>query len=390
MVVVPLDTLIKSLAERWNRPDVPSIRNRFQCDCGRLVSFAAHTCPNCKSPLGYVPELHDVVTLRPAGGNSDFTIRRKDSPAMLSRCSRYNEAIQCNWMRPADEGSGLCQACRLNVEQPAPQELDEIALDWRAIEIAKRRLLAQLLSLELPIVSRHEDPDFGLGFALRRPQPGGPPVLTGHADGLITLNMEEADDALREQIRRDLREPYRTLLGHFRHEIGHFYWDQLIAGSEWLEPFRKLFGDERADYGEALARNYSEGPPADWADRHISTYASSHPWEDWAETWAHYLHVLDSLTTALAHGISAKDVEVTRSPFSVEDLYEPQHHQAQTFLIFLNAWVEMMDVLNELTQSLGQPYAYPFELSKEVVRKLHFVHLVVLDARENRAQEAMP
>ncbi|MDJ0879809.1 MAG: putative zinc-binding metallopeptidase [Halieaceae bacterium] len=360
----------------------------MRCSCGRAVSFAAQSCPDCAAPLGFVPHLRELVALEPASKGGEYRVVDHDDQPTMARCANANRAMACNWMRLAHEPGSLCFACQLNVEQPDLTELEDDSGDWGAIETAKRRLLAQLMSLDLPIVTRSEDPEHGLGFALRRPVPGGEPVLTGHASGLITLNMDEANDARREQIRRDLHEPYRTLLGHFRHEIGHFYWDQLVANTQWLQPFRDLFGDERADYSEALARNYSEGPPSNWAEHHISTYASSHPWEDWAETWAHYLHVLDSLTTALAHGLDAKDVEMTRKPFTPEDLYDPGHPEAQAFLLFLNAWVEMIDVLNELSQSLGQPDAYPFELSSDVVRKLHFVHLVVLDARETLATEA--
>ena len=160
--------------------------------------------------------------------------------------------------------------------------------------------------MELPVKSKTEDPERGLAFDLLRAPEEGPRVLTGHASGLITLNVEEADDARREQIRHQLHEPYRTLLGHFRHEVGHYYWDRLITGTEWEEPFRALFGDERADYAGALKANYESGPPADWRDRHISAYASSHPWEDWAETWAHYLHMVDALETAFASGLTLK------------------------------------------------------------------------------------
>ena len=150
--------------------------------------------------------------------------------------------------------------------------------------------------------------------------------------GLITINVEEADDAKREQIRHAMREPYRTLLGHFRHEVGHYYWDRLIWDSKWLEPFRQLFGDERASYAEALKRNYEQGPPADWALSYISSYATMHPWEDWAETWAHYMHVVDSLATAMGFGLDAEDIEGDIEPFGPDALYAPDDPNATRFL----------------------------------------------------------
>jgi hypothetical protein len=89
------------------------------------------------------------------------------------------------------------------------------------------------------------------------------------------------------------------LLGHFRHEVGHYFWDRLVATDpHQLEEFRVLFGDDRQDYGEALKRHYDEGAPANWQDTYISMYATMHPWEDFAETWAHYLHIVDTLETA--------------------------------------------------------------------------------------------
>jgi hypothetical protein len=217
-------------------------------------------------------------------------------------------------------------------------------------------------------------------FDFLRSPPQGPRVLTGHANGLITLNVEEADDAKREKMRFDLRESYRTLLGHFRHEVGHYYWDRLILNRPWLEPFRTLFGDERADYAAALKANYVNGPPANWADRYISSYASTHPWEDWAETWAHYLHVIDSLGTALGFGLDADDIEGIIQPFERDALYAPDDAGAETFLSLINSWVEMTMVLNELARSMGQRDFYPFVMSKPVVAKLQFVDLVVRSA----------
>src|SRR4029079_14161349 len=139
-------------------------------------------------------------------------------------------------------------------------------------------------------------------------------------NGLITLNVEEADDSKREKIPHEMREPYRTLLGHFRHEVGHYYWVRLVAGTPGLQKFRELFGDDRQDYAAALKRNYEQGPPADWANEYISSYASSHPWEDCDESCAHYRNVVDSLDTALRFGLCGEDVELEVEPFLVEDL----------------------------------------------------------------------
>jgi hypothetical protein len=187
----------------------------------------------------------------------------------------------------ASDPNPLCIACRLNRTIPDLNDPDN-GRYWGEIEAAKRRLVSQLLALGLPVKSKiAEDPERGLMFDFLRSPPGGRAVMTGHANGLITMNVEEADNVKREKIKHDLHEPYRTLLGHFRHEVGHYYWDLLVRDTKWLGPFRQVFGDERANYAQALRRNYEAGPPPDWRNSYISSYAAMHPWEDWAETWAH-------------------------------------------------------------------------------------------------------
>jgi hypothetical protein len=311
--------------------------------------------------------------------------RLHESAKAWRRCENFDSPAGCNWLVPADDEEPLCRACRLNRTIP---DLDnaENAQWWRLIENAKRRLVAQLLNLGLPVRSKvSEDAEQGLMFDFLRSPEKGPRVLTGHADGLITLNVEEADDAKREKMRLDLREPYRTLLGHFRHEVGHYYWDRLIAGTPWHEKFRALFGDERQDYSAALKKNYEEGPPGDWGERHISAYASVHPWEDWAECWAHYLHVVDSLDTALGFGLRGENIEQATEPFSEADLYDPEVDDAHRFILLANSWVQLTMVVNELARSMGQPDFYPFVMSRPVLRKVHFIQMVVKEARGGKS-----
>lgn len=371
------------LAEAWRQREPPRRGRSYRCQCGRPVFFLNSECLACHAQLGFVPDLGEVRALQPSG-NGLFRIAGYD--ATVRRCANFETPAGCNWLVGADDPNPLCRACRLNRTIPDLSDADNRRY-WRAIENAKRRLVSQLLDLDLPVRSKvSEDPERGVAFDLLRSPPDGPRVLTGHASGLITLNVEEADDAKREKIRHELREPYRTLLGHFRHEIGHYYWDRLVAGTAWHEPFRALFGDERADYAAALKANYENGPPADWADWHISSYASTHPWEDWAETWAHYLHVVDSLDTALGFGLSGDDVEAQTEPFTLDDLYAPEHPDAAHALYLLNSWLELTTVLNELARSMGQPDFYPFVMSRPVVRKLHFIQLVVKGAQPPAAQ----
>ena len=268
----------------------------YHCRCDRPVYFHNSLCLGCGAPLGYVPELGEVRALEPRHEGL-WRISGSEKRQAYRRCANFDSAAGCTWMIRGEEPASHCTSCRLNRTIPDLSDADNRRW-WSAIENAKRRMISQLLTLGLPVKSKvSEDPERGLMFDLLRAPPGGARPLTGHAGGLITLNIEEADDANREKIRHDLREPYRTLLGHFRHEVGHYYWDRLVAGTKWQEPFRELFGDERADYAAALRKNYEQGPPADWQTRFISSYASTHPWEDWAETWAHFLHIHDSLDT---------------------------------------------------------------------------------------------
>jgi hypothetical protein len=354
----------------------------YQCSrCGNPVFFDNTQCLVCQSQLGYLPDEGRIAAVDP--GSQAGTWKTEGRKETLKFCGNRESAAACNWMMLAANPKMHCVACRLNRTLPDLKDADN-ARYWRSIEGAKRRLVSQLIAMGLPVRSKvHDDPDRGVMFDFLRSPPNGPQVMTGHASGLITLNVEEADDAKREAIRHAMREPYRTLLGHFRHEIGHYYWDRLVWDQKWLEPFRKLFGDERASYAEALKRNYEQGPPKDWPESYISSYATMHPWEDWAETWAHYMHVVDSLGTAVGYGVNLERNEGRVQPFGKEALYDPADPYAERFLGLLNAWLRMTMLLNELARSLGQPDFYPFVMSKPVVAKLQFVQMVVADSRTN-------
>jgi hypothetical protein len=372
------EAIAQVMATEWRGREHRHSR-AWRCRCGNHIFFGNSLCLKCGAPLGYLPERAQLVPL--GAGSAGGRWRVPDESGEYKRCANLDTPAGCNWLLDADEAQTLCRACRLNRTIPDLGEADNRRY-WASIEAAKRRLVSQLIALGLPVRSKvSEDRERGVMFDFLRSLPDGPRVLTGHADGLITLNVEEADDARREQIRHALREPYRTLLGHFRHEIGHYYWDRLVRHTDWLQRFRELFGDERADYAAALRANYENGPPADWASRFISSYASTHSWEDWAETWAHYLHVVDSLGTALGFGLDADDLETEAVPFTRADLYAPDDPDADRFLALLNGWIEMTMVLNELARSMGQPDFYPFVMSRPVVAKLQFVHLVLRDAR---------
>jgi hypothetical protein len=393
------DNLSARLRAAWKPLKQPTTPRAYRCQCGRPVFFRNSQCLACKTPLGYDVERAQVLPLKPgpAAGQWQLWDAAGAGQPLYIRCGNF-DAAACNWLVPLDAtgapevpagcGERLCRACRLNRTIPDLAQADNQAL-WGRVEAAKRRLVSQLLALQLPVQSKVcEDTERGIAFDFLRPAPGTP-VLTGHADGIITLNVEEADDPTRERVRAQMREPYRTLLGHFRHEIGHYYWDRLIRDDPaLLDGFRQLFGDERQDYAAALKANYENGPPPDWPQRFVSTYASCHPWEDWAETWAHYLHMVDTVDTALSFGIDADDVEVDAEPWGTDALWQPADAGAESFLGFLNAWVELTAVLNEMSRSMGQHDFYPFVLPRPAVAKLQFIHLAVQGAQARDAAQA--
>ena len=356
----------------------PVVVRRYQCRCGRPVFFRNSVCLACGAPLGYEPYLARMCPLDPVGDRT-WTLSGWLPLKVYRRCGNLETAAACNWLVEADDPHRLCQCCRLNRTIP-DLSFKQNADDWNKIEIAKRRLVSALIALGLPVRSRvSEDTAQGLAFDFLHSLPGGPTVMTGHEYGIITLNVEEADDATRERHRQNLNEPYRTLLGHLRHEAGHYYWDRLIAGTLLLEDFRVLFGDETQDYAAALQRHYREGPPSDWPDRFVSAYASAHPWEDWAETWAHYMHINDTWDTALSFGVDV-DAGVEFVGFTQHALARPDLPGSAGFLDFLNSWTQLTAVMNELSRAMGLADFYPFVLSQRAVAKLHFVHTVISGA----------
>jgi len=358
----------------------------FNCQCGSPVFFRNSICLACGTPLGYAPDVARMLPLAPTELAEVWVEWQTEAPR-YQRCANLSLPAACNWLVPVDEvgpQAGFCRACRLNRTIPDlqnPQQPDNGVL-WARVEMAKRRLVSALIVMGLPVASREtEDTQQGLMFDFLSASPGGPPVMTGHDSGLITLNLIEADDVHRERARADMNEPYRTLVGHMRHEVGHYYWDRLIAGSPWLEPCRALFGDETQDYADSLERYYANGPAADWQLRYVSAYATSHPWEDWAECWAHYMHMSDMVDTASSYGLSLDQVRLELKPFGHDVLYQPDHPGADKYLVFINHWAGLTMLMNGMARAMGQPDIYPFVMAHQVVAKLHFIHLVVSQQR---------
>ncbi|WLH03003.1 putative zinc-binding metallopeptidase [Pseudomonas beijingensis] len=359
----------------------------WPCRCGQSLFFRNSQCLACLAALGYQPEQSRLSSLQPGEQPDTWTLDADPHAGLFRRCANLDTPAACNWLLPDNGRDTLCIACSLNRTIP-DLSIPENPERWRKVETAKRRLVAQLITFGLPVIPKTVDETIGLAFDFIGVDPDGKSPMTGHASGLITLDIKEADDAHREYVRQQMREPYRTLLGHFRHEVGHYYWDRLIANSHWLEAFRELFGDERANYAEALERHYQQGAPLDWQTRYVSAYATMHPWEDWAETWAHYLHMMDAVDTALGFGMSAREMDFDYQPFPPETLYDAEHTGGAAFLSFVNAWIELAGMLNELSRSMGQPDFYPFVVPAAVITKLHFIHLVIQE-EGGRADEVL-
>jgi hypothetical protein len=327
----------------------------FYCQCGQRIYFENTRCNHCGRTLAFDPHSRDMLSLD-----------RVDSTCFLSAvsgkqfksCKNQNDYQACNWLLPADDSHDYCVSCRLNQVIPNVSlgiDSANTLRHWVSVEKAKRRLLYGLLQIGLPFADKFRDPENGLGFAFledqrHNPHVGDYLVLTGHHKGLITINIAEADDAYREQVRRDMGESYRTVLGHFRHEIGHFYYERLIVAGGFIQEFRALFGDERRDYAEALSHYYENQLFANWQHDFVSAYAQVHPFEDWAECFAHYLHIHDIQETA----------GNTINPDNIAEGFEALAIQ-----------------LNELNRSLGLADAYPFWLSEKTQAKLQFIQRLI-------------
>ena len=357
----------------------------FTCSaCQQIVHFENSQCIQCTHALAFLPEHGALAALEPTDTPGVFVaLGGKAAGARYRLCGNQIDHQACNWAVADGDGHRFCRACRLN--EIIPNLSDPKAMeDWVKLEHAKRRLVYTLLALRLPVEPKSEQAS-GLAFSFKQDLPGEEKVVTGHDFGLITINIAEADSPFREKTRIDLGETYRTLLGHFRHESGHYYWDRLIAGSPFLSAFRQLFGDERPSYDEAARIHYRDGPPQDWRSRFVSSYASMHPWEDWAESWAHYLHMVDTLETAGSFGLAMhvrtargnENLDVTAGRIDFDDFDQ-----------LPKAWVPLTIVLNALNRSMGLSDAYAFVLSPAAWAKIRFVHDVVEKSRVARGKAA--
>jgi hypothetical protein len=325
----------------------------FNCpNCGQRLAFENSVCLNCGSALGF--SLSDMALLVIASGVDSEHSGAVDS-GQYQLCANLHLA-ECNWLVEKSNFARLCTSCALT--RTRPNDADNKALTaFAAAEKAKRRLIVELYELKLPTD--------GLAFDLLSSE--FEKVYTGHHNGVITLDLAEGDDVHREQLRVEMDEPYRTLLGHFRHEIGHYYFYRLVDPSQtYSQQFRELFGDPDTDYQAALDRHYSEGSPPGWEDNFVSSYATMHPSEDWAETFAHYLHIRDTLDTAAAFGFAPAGATFERRVLGPSG-----------FDTIIEMWLPLAWALNMVNRSMGKEDLYPFVLPPAVLDKMRFIHTII-------------
>lgn len=314
--------------------------------CGNPLYFENSVCVSCGTSLGYSRGEREIVPVDASGVYVD-------ADGWIWHVCRNLNLSGCTWLAPL--AGGQCFSCDLTRIRPADSDAAGIA-NFPVAERAKRHLITDLDALGFAVVPQSSDAH-GLAFDLLSSTQE--PVMIAHNDGIITIDLAESDDSHRERIRRQLDEPYRTMLGHFRHEVGHYFQWRLVEGEpDVLERCRALFGDESVDYEAAIQRHYDQGPPTDWPERYISSYATMHPYEDFAETWAHYLHICDTLETAVEYGLLPAADLVGHARF--RDLVEA-------------VWMKLAEALNLVNRSMGTHDLYPFVLAPTVLDKLDFV-----------------
>lgn len=352
----------------------------FSCKhCNNTLYFENSICLSCRNPIGFDSQQLRMLTIQKNKTDAFYTdIQSKKT---YKYCQNANEAT-CNWLIPASSISNFCVACELNRTIP-PLTTTQNRERWHKIEIAKHRLVYSLLKLELPIKKKINNSVEGIAFDFTADH-HTKSVMTGHQSGLITINIKEADEAERAKHKYDLNEKYRTLLGHFRHEIGHYYWDLLIKNNpKQLKKFRELFGNETMNYEQSL-RNYYSNPNKNTSNHYISIYATSHPWEDWAESWAHYMHLMDTVETAFNFGIQLDTESLSARNITAPKISNP--YEIKKFIDIFNMWVPLGFAVNGLSRSMGHPEFYPFVISEEIIEKLSFIHKI---CKKNKISEIL-
>ncbi|TXN37843.1 hypothetical protein FVB32_06015 [Flagellimonas hymeniacidonis] len=344
----------------------------FQCGhCNHPLYFENTQCENCGHLSGYRDLDRQMLTFDP-----DASSLTSDREKFEYKYCKNKEYEVCNWLLVRDSQQEYCRACQLNRTIPDLSDKKNFP-KWQNLEVAKHRLIYQLQKIGMDLPSKMDN-DEGLCFDFIAKR-NNPKIMTGHANGVITILLREADSVLREQTRKEMQEPYRTLIGHLRHEVGHYFWEQLIfKDQEVLQTFRSIFGNEKENYADALKAYYKNGAPDDWHDSYISKYATSHPWEDWAETWAHYLHIMDMVETAHFFGLEVNHRDISES-MKISSTFDP--YTVKDFKTIIRTCVPLSFAVNSINRAMGISDVYPFVITKKVIKKMIFIHELLLTRR---------
>ena len=342
---------------------------KFFCACGAPVFFDSNECKACQRKIAFNPATLRFHPLEQVSNN----VSSIDVEPSWHLCENGVHYDVCNWLRPSSAESKLCFACQFNRYIPNLSRANNTRL-WRVLELNKRHLLLNLITLGIPCINSWNAPNEGFLFDFledfRDGIEEGTFVTTGYAGGIITINILEAEPLSRVAQQQASNEVYRTVLGHMRHEIGHHFF-QCIKGDQMLHSnFEQKFGSSSLDYNNALAEFYASGPDVNWSEYCITAYASAHPMEDWAETWSHYLHIYDALDTAFNFGLVSENPNV----LSIHDK--------------ISHWRQFSVALNEMNRSMGMSDIYPFVINAQVEDKLAFVEKAI-DYLRNKSQSSV-
>lgn len=345
----------------------------FQCGhCNHPLFFENDRCGNCGHLSGYWDLDRKMLTFN-AFSSSLFSDREKIE---YKYCKNKEHGV-CNWLLVKNSLQDYCSACQLN--RIIPDLSDEKNYPkWQNLEVAKHRLIYQLQKIGLDLPNKMTN-DEGLCFDFIAKYDDSK-IMTGHKNGVITILLREADPVLREKAKKEMRESYHTLIGHLRHEVGHYFWERLVLSDQnVLSAFRNTFGNEKANYGEALETFYKIGAPDDWRSCYISKYATSHPWEDWAETWAHYLHIMDMVETAHFFGLEVNHKDISKN-INTTSTFDP--YTIRDFETIVRTGVPLSFAVNSINRAMGIPDVYPFVITPVVIKKMNFIHELLLPKRK--------
>ena len=288
----------------------------YECTCGNALYFENSKCIGCGAEVGWCPSCESITTLL-FSGDGAYQCGNTACGARLVKCHNYAVENVCNRCIMAPVGNSLlqnrCDCCLHN--DTIPDLLVEGNREkWAKLEAAKRRLFYTLDLLGLSRGVSGQNQLLPLMFDFKadiipknefwRNVGSGEKVYTGHANGKITINIREADSVKREKLRVDLGETHRTLVGHFRHEIGHYYWDLLVRGQRESACIAVFGNHQQPTYAQALDRHYQYGAPVGWEENFVSSYATMHPWEDFAESFSTWINLIEVLDTARNIGFS--------------------------------------------------------------------------------------